>query len=680
MENTCAICRKPYNGASCPNCTATGLDVSSVIASEGLHMQNNEGPEGATAFLVDLVSNRKIPITTPRCKVGRDDLNDIVISGDQSISRFHFVISKENGQYWVQDGKSRHGTFLNGNQISGPDAIHDGDVLKVGVSLFWFVIEAAAAQSAAPEQTAPVAQAEPAAPSESTKRPEPVGAESQKDTAHNLDLIKRDEAPSAAANSSATKEVDVPKDVDKASDKGTNDVIDSNVDPESDMTMDMLLNPLTAASEKLTEGETAQAQEAPPASPEPDNFDEVAAMREQSDTIAPAPRQPEVVEPAAADVESAASSPAPEPIVNNFDEDKLGKVEYQFDLSEKDITRAAERLQESYATDRATGSEPEEKSEPAESTKEKETLEKLAEVVGNATASEERGVEAPPSVPLSQYLNQSNAEKIGTEEPVVESEKHPIASSGRKVEQTSNGAKSVMSSTLKEAASSTVPDWCKKYFAGELTHLNRDLGELNEQVRALQNKIKDVEGRVALTKGLRNTLLTTQGDELVEACGKVLTMIGWRVRMSEEDKNEMRLESDDKSVCIARVVWTDKDPDRSHLGQLSISQTRYWCEQGVEPKGILLVSRMGEAGGAPLAPSDYNGELAEYASKKNVCLMTTLQLLSVYRDVVLNEGSPESVRQTISNSSGWLHGYHLEPGEEREESTGTNKLSSLLSA
>ncbi len=100
-------------GSSALSAQVTDLDMGGLMAGEGLRLKSEEEPgdANATAFLVDLVSNRKIPITAPRCKVGRDDLNDIVISGDQSISRFHFVITKENNQYMVQDGKSRHGTF-----------------------------------------------------------------------------------------------------------------------------------------------------------------------------------------------------------------------------------------------------------------------------------------------------------------------------------------------------------------------------------------------------------------------------------------------------------------------------------------------------------------------------------------------------------------------------------------
>ena len=162
-------------------------------------------------------------------------------------------------------------------------------------------------------------------------------------------------------------------------------------------------------------------------------------------------------------------------------------------------------------------------------------------------------------------------------------------------------------------------------------------------------------------------------------------MMGWKVRVSDEDKLELKMEAEDKSVCIARVVWTEKEPDRSHLGQLSISQTRYWCEVGVEPKGILIIARAGDQSNIPSA-GEYAHELSDYASKKNVCLMSTVQLLACYKEVFLHDGSPDKVRATMSESSGWLPGFHLEPGSsadpDKHESSSGGKatLSSLLSA
>ncbi|HEY9715723.1 MAG TPA: hypothetical protein V6C72_19775, partial [Chroococcales cyanobacterium] len=258
------------------------------------------------------------------------------------------------------------------------------------------------------------------------------------------------------------------------------------------------------------------------------------------------------------------------------------------------------------------------------------TLNKFAEIVEGASSSGEAKKAEPTGSSLKDIIS-FQSERVDKEEPMrndqsqSQSQSQQTRSDSTDGEKQSNGAKGM--SIVKDAGSSTVPDWCKKYFAAELVHLSKELNELNDQVRIAQQKIKEVESRVALTKGMRNTLLTAQGEELVEACGKVLTMLGWKVKIADDDRHELRLDSDDKNVAIARIVWTEKEPDRSHLGQLSISQTRYWCEQGVEPKGILIVSKPGENGPSSLT-ADQTSELSEYASKKNVCLMTTLQLLA----------------------------------------------------
>jgi hypothetical protein len=163
--------------------------------------------------------------------------------------------------------------------------------------------------------------------------------------------------------------------------------------------------------------------------------------------------------------------------------------------------------------------------------------------------------------------------------------------------------------------------------------------------------------------------LTATGEDLVEACGKVLARLGWRVKIVEDDKQELRLESDDK-VSICRIIWTPGLPERTHLGQLSIAQTRFWCEQGAEPKGILIAAQAEDKPPPKITDSDYSGELAEYASKKNVLMLTTLQLLAMYKEIALNEGSAEALRSSIHTSNGWLKGYSLDPSDEDEKEPG----------
>jgi hypothetical protein len=258
----------------------------------------------------------------------------------------------------------------------------------------------------------------------------------------------------------------------------------------------------------------------------------------------------------------------------------------------------------------------------------------------------------------------------------------------------SNSQLEVLELKLQTAGAKPVSEWTKKYFSDEIAILNKELDGLNEQVKLAQQKIKEVETRVACTRSLRNTLLTASGDELVEACGKVLSLLGWNVSPCGEDNHELGLEHNEKDVSIARVIWTTSHAERSHLGQLSISQTRFWCEKGVEPKGILIVSKLSEQPPASSAEGQEDAELADYAAKKNVCLMTTMQLLALYKEVALANADADALRQTVTNSSGWLQGHYLEPGTaevvELDSSPAvssapaaepaTNMLSSLLSS
>lgn len=663
-------------------------------------MENNQegsnGSKAPTAFLVDLVSNRKIPVATPRCRVGRDDLNDIVISGDQSISRFHFIISYENNEFTAQDAKSRHGTFLNGNQLTSPETIKDGDVLKVGVSLFWFVVESADKTADELGRGSPI-QGQEEAKAVEMKTPQEGDEPTPGAKDHTVEMSKPDasliEKLEQAANSIQIEEKSSDKSEPKASlasllsplsDGGDKDEADSKDKDEEDVKAKLAARD----AELLKEIENAAEAEA---SSNGDNKDTAT-----SDSIS-AVKFPEKILNKPSDTVTIEALPLPENLKSQEEEDftpqekiieppriPLGNL-----LAQSESKREEEEKEREREEALAKQEEDEDKSKLEEASAE----EAEAEVASSKSDAKELIKEQSQTGEIAigeakeaaQDLVTETANSAGTEEASTNSDSNnqskvteaPVAAQAAAPEL------SVPDDKFQLAGANAVPDWCKKYFSDEIGKLNKELDELNDQVKLAQQKIRDVETRVALTRGIRNTLLTTTGDELVEACGKVLGLLGWKVTIAAEDKHELRLEVDDKHVCIARVIWTTTQAERSHLGQLSISQTRYWCEKGVEPKGILIVSKIGDGPPQAGGTSTEDVELADYAAKKNVCLMTTLQLLALYKDVALGEAKPDVLRTAVAQSSGWLEGYNLEPGtaevQEKDEAAG-NKLSSLLSA
>jgi pSer/pThr/pTyr-binding forkhead associated (FHA) protein len=689
MEHTCPVCSKPYDGVFCTACTT---------AENDLGKKSDESAEkNPTAYLVDLVSNRKIPVPTPRCKAGRDDLNDIVISGDQSISRFHFVITKEADQFSVQDSKSRHGTFLNGNQISNVEPINDGDVLKVGVSLFWFVIESPSALSL-PEGTPPVDMRVPVKPVKSveihTDSIQAKGRPADKTTATSTDIpALTPESLAAMTPAGAAKFAHM-------------DFQERTIPPNDAVQHGMLLNP-TEIEDHLDEilketkldSEEKPSEKATQKTANDEQFDKTASDLEDiskkyqesefnrfggDETFA----KELTIDQFETKSETESNSERKSEAKSDSETEKAKEPETPSKEEAVEVKSDEDKWSEKGSESSTIKAEHEDESAKEESGSTSTTLGKFAEIIDEAASQKDlrSEIEKHESEQESELANIVTESLQPSAESEAEHEEEAEIASAEEVSKdghglaSGNGAKSVMS-IVKESIPGTVPEWCSKYFAGELNQLSRELGDLNDQVRMAQQKIRDVESRVALLKGLRNTLLVSTGEELVEACGKVLTFLGWRVKVSDDDNQELKLDWEDR-LSLARVVWTSNQAERTHLGQLSISQTRYWCEQGAEPKGILIISRVGDQPPAPLTSNDYNSDIADHASRKNICLMTTVQLLAIYRDVVINGVSADEVRGKIASTSGWLNGYNLEQGTaggDKEEG-GTNKLSSLLSA
>ena len=66
-----------------------------------------------------------------RVLIGRWSVNNVVIE-DRSVSRVHAWVGLDGGRYYVADGGSRTGTFVNGQALIERHTLSDGDVIQVG--------------------------------------------------------------------------------------------------------------------------------------------------------------------------------------------------------------------------------------------------------------------------------------------------------------------------------------------------------------------------------------------------------------------------------------------------------------------------------------------------------------------------------------------------------------------
>jgi pSer/pThr/pTyr-binding forkhead associated (FHA) protein len=84
-------------------------------------------------------------------RIGRMRENDIVIS-NASVSRFHAVLRRENGQVILEDLGSENGCHVNGTRVASRIALEPGDEILIGKHQL--VLSEAGAEDALPEEVA----------------------------------------------------------------------------------------------------------------------------------------------------------------------------------------------------------------------------------------------------------------------------------------------------------------------------------------------------------------------------------------------------------------------------------------------------------------------------------------------------------------------------------------------
>ncbi len=98
--------------------------------------RNATEQEKATAYLVYEFERRAYPLTEEGFTIGRDASSHIVLR-EPSVSRSHAEVRAEGGEY-VLHTSGATGTRLNGETVSTPKQLQEGDRIEVGTAELTF--------------------------------------------------------------------------------------------------------------------------------------------------------------------------------------------------------------------------------------------------------------------------------------------------------------------------------------------------------------------------------------------------------------------------------------------------------------------------------------------------------------------------------------------------------------
>jgi serine phosphatase RsbU (regulator of sigma subunit)/pSer/pThr/pTyr-binding forkhead associated (FHA) protein len=83
-------------------------------------------------------AGQRIPLNKPVTILGRESKDCDVTIPNQAVSRVHAQINQVDGQYFIEDLRSRNHTYLNNKQVEGRMPLRDNDRIKICDSMFTF--------------------------------------------------------------------------------------------------------------------------------------------------------------------------------------------------------------------------------------------------------------------------------------------------------------------------------------------------------------------------------------------------------------------------------------------------------------------------------------------------------------------------------------------------------------
>jgi len=213
---------------------------------------------------------------------------------------------------------------------------------------------------------------------------------------------------------------------------------------------------------------------------------------------------------------------------------------------------------------------------------------------------------------------------------------------------------------MEEMTKTAPPTWCDEFSFPFIDLLKNEHTQMAEQIRQMQARLNSVEGRIRAVDTLKVILLTGENDALMSGSQEVLSRLGWQVQQSRSNVNELWLSRGDQVEAIARIVHSAAGANRTEVAQLAESVIAFWDEYETEPKGILIAQTWSSKHPSERSEPDFSPALQEFASKKHLSLMSTMQLLSMYKDVELNTMPVDEMRKRMIDTSGRLLGFPLD--------------------
>lgn len=201
-----------------------------------------------------------------------------------------------------------------------------------------------------------------------------------------------------------------------------------------------------------------------------------------------------------------------------------------------------------------------------------------------------------------------------------------------------------------------LPAWSTAYVLPQEDEQKMILANLESELSNVLAKISKQKEEILKLEEFK-ILFTGSGRALEVQTKKVFEELGFTVSEGAPGRDDLILRYGEK-VAVVEVKGVSKSAAEKHAAQLEKWVSEFYSTEGVKPKGILLVNAFKDTPLLERTESVFPNQMIKYSTSREHCLISGIQLLGLFMDILYNNGNKEEIIDKIFSTDGIFPDYH----------------------
>lgn len=172
------------------------------------------------------------------------------------------------------------------------------------------------------------------------------------------------------------------------------------------------------------------------------------------------------------------------------------------------------------------------------------------------------------------------------------------------------------------------PDWSKEYLLPNELQVAKTIDELERARKGIEDKINAQKAIMKEYEELKE-LFCADADILEKSVKKIFAEIGFTIEKTEPGRDDLILKFEDK-VYVGEVKGVKGSGAEKHAAQLEKWVSDYIINNGIHPKGILIVNAFKDTPLDERNTDAFPHQMLKHSKQRELCLISGIQLLNLY--------------------------------------------------